>query len=301
MTWVTPLAEEPPVDPPVVLEPVTARYWRLAVNEGGGQGLTISISELTLYDATLTAIPKAGAVVTALANWGGNETPDKAYDGNAGTWWAGRTDGQPSWLQVDHGAPISVGGFGIILRNEANTMPGTVQLQYSHDGVTWLNYSGVLRVRGGSPVPVAGVEYRWGYNQRIWRITLNTTFHLSRSGLQNIEFRSQPGVPEIPSGGRAFATGQWTNSETAEQAFDGRPDTNWGVGAVPSYVGYIFPTKKVVREVMLQARVTDFSHAPSSFVVEYSDDLQQTWVRAGRFGEYPEFTPGEKRLYAVTS
>ncbi len=147
---------------------ITARYWRLRMLEGGGTGQTTSLAELNLYDANETLIPKTGATVTASATWGGSETPPSAYDGNNATHWAGRTDttGGVGWLQIDYGSDITVSGFGLVFRNELATIPGTAQLQYSADGSTWTDFSGVIRNKGvddtHSPPPVSGVEYRYG-------------------------------------------------------------------------------------------------------------------------------------------
>lgn len=149
--------------------------WRLMLKSRSGGNNTLSLAEVTLYgpDGEFAggSYGKAGVPTSANDHWGGSETPDKAYDNNIGTWWAGpHASGQGLWRAGPYATQIEVSSIGVVFRDDALTLPDTIIVQRDVGG-TWVNSSLTYTV---PTTPTPGMEYRIDVDATSWFLPYST-------------------------------------------------------------------------------------------------------------------------------
>lgn len=110
------------------------RYWMLDNISANG---AVSIAEIGLR-ATAGGANHAISAAQAKDSYDAGSTgPNKAFDGNAGTFWAGNS--MPNWFFVDLGSAQTVVEVAITARNDGwhQQRPATFDLLFSDDGVVW--------------------------------------------------------------------------------------------------------------------------------------------------------------------
>jgi hypothetical protein len=111
-----------------------------------------------------------------------------------------------------------------------------------------------------------------------WRLNCLTTKGWDSVMLSEIQFRSVVGVPELATGGVAFASSV-LQGQVAANAFDNNTGTFWHTaGGGAGIIGYHFPQPVLVREVMMRIRGGYPTGAPGALNVDWSDDNGLTWT-----------------------
>ncbi|MGR3593106.1 MAG: hypothetical protein ACU0B9_07325 [Limimaricola soesokkakensis] len=124
----------------------------------------------------------------------------------------------------------------------------------------------VLKVSGGALV---WADVLGGGAYTHWRVRILSGNAATILAMQEMQFRTEAGVPETPSGGAVIHLG-WT---TPERAFDGvvtmssNAQSNNTIG---NWIGYQFPQPRVVRELWIRQFASGYDLA--YFAVEASND-----------------------------
>jgi len=135
---------------------------------------------------------------------------------------------------------------------------------------------------------------------RHWRVLfpeVNSSIYVQ---LTEVEFRQAVGVPEIPTGGTAYASSVYGASYAASRAFDGNITTAWstaGDQAINSWIAYDYGAgnEKDILEVAVRCD-NGTSYAPKSIQIEYSDD-GVGWFFYGWYGNQTGWAAREERLF----
>lgn len=126
------------------------KYYRFAVDSTKRPSNCTQISEVELLDAYGSVIPSAEFQLSfdgGLSNFGKDETPDKAIDGDFGTKWLDfRADRNASaarrsavWLEFKFAAPKRISGYRWYTANDYEERdPRSWRFLGSNDGVTWV-------------------------------------------------------------------------------------------------------------------------------------------------------------------
>lgn len=293
------------------------RYWRLhtlALTQGFGN--FNALSELQFRTAEgVSAVPSGGTPIYSSQLSGGEAA--KAFDGNAGTFWAPSSAGTGDhWIGYDFGAgnEKNVLELAITARNDGgaqNQGPVKFQLEYSDDGLAWTAATPILRM--GTP---------WGAGETRahslvagarshWRIlyTADTAGFNAYAGIGDIQFRPTAGVASAATGGTASASSTGFGAGGfVDGAFDDDPTTHWHSnfnaaydqdGSGGQWIQYAYPVARSVSEVRLVARNGDHENmAPVAFDVLSSKDGGIFEQRASYTGQ-GGWTDGQVKRYPV--
>lgn len=117
---------------------------------------------------------------------------------------------------------------------------------------------------GGGSGPGGGTAHR------AWRVRI-TKSATGNSGIDDVQFRSQAGVTEQPTGGAIIASGETIRAK--EQAFDNDTHSSsypgWATAGLNGWVGYDFVTPKEVVEVRLR---NNFDENAQELAIDFTDD-----------------------------
>jgi YVTN family beta-propeller protein len=181
------------------------RYVRLeALSEVSG-GAAAAIGELDVLDTDGRPIARGGQTATADSEELPSNAAALAIDGNPATAWVSRVSGgatpMPHWLQVDLGAPHSVGGLRIVPRRDGRSDGSIARYRVwtSPDGSNW-----------GDPVAEGDLR-----ELGAWNLVKTVYTH-------NLALRRQARQSSTGFGG------------DAARAVDGNRDGNWAVNSTTS-------------------------------------------------------------------
>lgn len=135
---------------------------------------------------------------------------------------------------------------------------------------------------------------------RAWRVVANGWPSGSNPRIGDVAFAAAPGGPTLCVGGSAIAAGNGF-SQNPNLAFDGNVTTFWnGIGAalLGQRLGYAFLTPVNVVELRLRAPATLFSSMPTTFDVQWSNDVIN-WTTALTVTGAPGWSASELRTYAI--
>lgn len=183
------------------------------------------------------------------------------HDGTTWTRLPKGTDGQtlkmvnglPAWIDVPSGSEAS--SFSALSDFSIDRLTDGDSPQYDAARGLWVNK------------PADGSECV-ATPHKSWRI-----LGVAGGGLwfrvQELQFRTALGVPEVPSGGTAIASSEYPG-QGASNAFDGDTGTQWACaayGTAGQWIGYTFAEAKAVEEVAIcqSTGLTDFD-------LEYADE-----------------------------
>lgn len=105
-----------------------------------------------------------------------------------------------------------------------------------------------------------------------WRILISATEDNNWANVGELQFRTQAGISEVPSGGTPSASSTFSGM-TAANAFDGSAGTQWNSAnnTVPHWLRYSFAVARQVVQVAIQARSSGATTAtPKDFKVQAS-------------------------------
>ncbi|SDD48036.1 discoidin domain-containing protein [Glycomyces harbinensis] len=182
----------------------------------------------------------AGKTMTASSSVQGY-TPDKANDGNQGTYWESANGALPQWLQVDLGSPLEVSE--VVLELPAlpawQTRTQTLELRGSSDGTS---FSTISAAQGRTFDPAAGNTVTIAFDPvavRHLRVVVTANTGWPAGQISEFEVYGENGAPsetgELATGRPATAS-SYVHTYVASNATDGDPTTYWegGSGAYPS-------------------------------------------------------------------
>lgn len=118
--------------------------YRLRITGINGTSTNVGIAELKFFDAGSTQIPTTGGWPLASSVFSGSFTADKAFDGNASTFWDSNgvpSSGSPQYLAYQFFSTVSPASFSITNRPDTSwstQSPTAFSLETSNDsGNTW--------------------------------------------------------------------------------------------------------------------------------------------------------------------
>lgn len=261
---------------PVVTTPVKQwRVWMLGAAAGGLSDTNVRVAGVQMATSPGGADIAATGVSSASAATGGTAA---AFDGDPGTNFQ-TSSGDKLWLQTTFPAAVLLAEVRIQAPSSLGSQSApqcVVILTRNDDAEPWRVVhvsTGVVWTTGewktfsiSSESRLRGIEYALA-----WRIRWTKASTDSFAGM------SFDGVPN--NSGQAFARYSIGLSE-ARKAFDGNAATNWtstGIGEV--VIGQIMavPAEAVPTAItMVGLTGSAVSWTPTSFVVEWTDDLE-TW------------------------
>ncbi|CDQ41799.1 hypothetical protein [Virgibacillus salexigens] len=112
-------------------------------------------------------------------------------------------------------------------------------------------------------------------------------------------------ISETAPEGLVFASTYYA-SNYPYQAFNGVASDFWNTTSLGNFVGYIFESPKVIKQISLTARNDTLpSRTPTSFRIEASKDTTNgtdgNWVEIAQFSEELNWAIGEKRIYQLNN
>lgn len=134
------------------------RYWRLSI-AAVVSGSYVAVTQLRFFASASpgSEVPATGGTASASAIYGAGYNADKAFDGDAATYWYAALGTPPAWLKYDFGSGNDKTVTGFTLRGgyavNTSSAPKDFALQYSDDNATWsdaIAVSNELRWNGGN-------------------------------------------------------------------------------------------------------------------------------------------------------
>lgn len=295
-----------PMFSPITSVPLEShRYWRIYISANNG-GTNTSLNEIEFYDAILGKNIATGGTPSASSSVFGY-APDAAFDGITYNGWS--TTAMPVWIKYDFGSAKTIGGFGFHIGGSGGTeAPKDFELQWSDDNSTWTTYisktnetgytAGEFRRYYVSALP-SYTGSPWG-SHSYWRIFVRSA-NSDYAGLTEFELRPSPGGEDQASGGTASASGIYSGSFVASNAFDNNMSTFW-IGSSTSYnwLQYSFASPVSVGEVLIQSR-TDGNpqNTPSLWAIQFADSSSGPWTTAFNVNSGSlSYSNGESRTFA---
>lgn len=244
----------------------------LAVNEAG-DGLEF--------------IPAAAAGVVTLGSIQGVEIPSSVgdgfvltYDADAGVFTPlAAQGGAVSFLDLTDSPDSYAGQIGKSLRVNA-----------AGDALEFFTPSS-----GGDEPTVQAYRY--------WRVRARATNGGTYWSVSDVEFRTEAGTPELPSGGAAISGGDYFSPTTKDFAFDGLFSTRWAsagdFGSNTRYIGYQYASPVAVTEVAIRP-ADGYASAESAtiFDIDASEDGIE-WITMKSVVGYTLWSENVYSLFAV--
>lgn len=147
-------------------------------------------------DATLSSSDGTNLSLTATASASssnGSNTPEKANDGSTTTYWEAGTEGNGSWLAMDHGSATTLDKIVVKEKNFIDDLT----IEYSDDASSWTVVSGLSVSASG----------------KTWTATFTETSHrYFRARLTDVPSNKKASVEEMEdyNTGTSLGTGAFT-------------------------------------------------------------------------------------------
>lgn len=137
-----------------------------------------------------------------------------------------------------------------------------------------------------------------------WRINVSKNRdNGNQTGVTELEFRTDLGVPETPTGGNAYADGYYAGGYEPDKAFDGNTATVWlsHVASMPHYIEYEFAAPRQVTQISILPRGGGWqeAHSPENFTIEYHDGTD--WVVAETIVAATGWADGVAKTFSVST
>jgi F5/8 type C domain len=154
---------------------------------GGSTGLMADAGHQHKREPDVNGIHPLAAATASSSN--GAHTPDKAIDGNSGTYWESTGTITSQWLQVDLGLSRFVTRWVLVQQGNGGNNFTAYNLQYSDDGSTWTTYAN----RTGQAAMATDEVDDIGLAHRYWRMA--PTAGTGNAQVQELTIYSLPWVP----------------------------------------------------------------------------------------------------------
>lgn len=136
-----------------------------------------------------------------------------------------------------------------------------------------LDLAAVRRIRFGVIEAVPGYD---ASSHQYWRISIGATSLGTLVGVAEVEFRAlvDGALVDQTGTGTVTASTEYNSGHQAAYAFDNNAGTPWASSTLPAWLQYNFGVGngKSIVEVGILPRPSDVNQAPSSLLVQYSDN-----------------------------
>ncbi|ARK07425.1 F5/8 type C domain protein [Sphingobium phage Lacusarx] len=278
-------------------ELVSARYWRLYMDEGRGSNNNyVTLTSVDFLDSSGQRIAPSGGTAFASSIYSAAENADKAFDGLSNTVWTTTTTSPayPHYVGYDFGAGNVMEVAGISVANRVNYtlgIPLHSWLQWSNDGIEWTNY---IELYWG-PKDSWGLQARTALSSGVilgpseatkWRIAFPV---ISPAGNQNAVGMSELIMRAAPGGARILPIDYYCSQydTPAANAFDANNGTQWTTAdgiAKPTGGHFLIVTlaePAAIKQLEMMARQDNYYNEwPTTVVVSYFDGFK--WVEYWR-------------------
>jgi hypothetical protein len=280
------------------------RYWRLYLTVQATPGVYPSLSEVVFRDSGGTPISTAGKTLSASSEGFGLPVAN-AFDGNSTTEWHAGNTTLPAWVKCDFGAGGEVDVAEILIggRNGSDYQsPRDFELQWSDDNSAWTALFSVTDITSWKANNQKTFPKNALADKSAWRVNVSAVGAGTAVGLSEMEFRTSAGGadtatdPENGIGSSNF--GQ--DSVSSYNCHDDNTSTEWSSAAgLPQWVGYDWDDESAheIAEVMMRARGTQATQAPTAFTIEYRN-AAGAWVSVASFSGV-SWSNGETKTFTV--
>lgn len=272
-------ATEPPPPVPGV---GSHRYWRILAHRSGGDGL-VAASEIEFRATPGGEDLTGGGTVIASASYGGGYEARNAFDDNLGTPYASPSgyDGNiDHWIGYDFGSGNGVDVKEIAWRSRSDGYVyqtiGSGELQWSDDGSNWdtsFAFTLAPASSAGQLLTATATVVTDPDAHRFWRVrgfSLNDPYMRA----SEVEFAETVGGVNRARFGIPFSSSQYSGAYDRAFAFNGGTGGNHWASA-----GFTYGQEHITVDLLIPRNIQELRYAPAegykaptSFVVEWSDD-----------------------------
>ncbi|MEN3144638.1 discoidin domain-containing protein [Ochrobactrum sp. WV_118_8] len=259
------------------------RFWRLLFPDGAVSDNYLELSEIEFRAfPTESSLDTTTGVASASSAWDTSSyAPQFAFDGLRNTaWGSAKNQHVGSWIAYEFPEPKNIVDVRLIGLNSLapGRFPKSVQVQYSTDGVAWVD--------AWEPwiPPAGGSANRWNYNIKPGAVTYDGTphkfwrmeFRERRGGYVDIyNFDMYDGDLLLTTGGIASASSQYGAAYSPANAFNQNTSNEWcttyGAGNT-DWLQYEFAAQVSPTTYYINPIKTDGSMGDPNFFLWSSDD-----------------------------